>query len=553
VKIGPPIANTQFYVLDEQRQPTPIGVTGELFLGGAGLARGYWNRPELTAEKFIPNPFGSGRIYATGDLARFHDDGSIELLGRSDFQVKIRGYRIELSEIEAALMRHALVKEAVVTAHKSDSTGATRLVAYVAGGQQTPESSEILIGELKSTLARTLPDYLVPNAFVTLPELPRNTNGKVDRKALPSPDDAASDSWIHSTAADAHDYVAPSDVIERQLADIWQTTLGIPLISVRANFFSLGVGSLAALRLITKMNRIYAMELGLASLISASTIEQIAELIRTRFAPNTNSSVVPLQPHGTRPPLYIVHGVGGNIVNFYGLSMRVGKDQPVYGIQSQALVANQPALLHLKDMASHYIDDIRKVQPHGPYHLLGYSFGGTVVLEMAHQLRAAGEEVALLGMIDSKSKDYEEELAQMTTVQTKINRRVNRFRGNTGTLPWNARLKYISEKVSTRAIRFACMAAAAMHIKRVPAFMRSAYDINYVAVQNYKLRPYDGRLVLFRASYQGHEEGEYDLGWGSIFRQGVEIHDLPGDHERIFLEPNIDQLADSLRESLARA
>jgi amino acid adenylation domain-containing protein len=553
LRIGPPIANTQFYVLDPRRQPAPIGVTGEIYIGGAGVARGYWNRPELTAEKFIPNPFAEGRIYATGDLARFHDDGSIELLGRADFQVKIRGYRVELNEIEAALMNHNEVKEAVVTHHKSEATGVTRLVAYIAAGIQTTESSEALIEQLKRQLSRTLPEYLLPNAFVVLPELPRNSNGKIDRNALPSADAKSDDQWIHSTAADADDYVAPHDLIERQLAAIWQTTLGIPLISVRANFFSLGVGSLAALRLITKMNRIYAMELGLASLISASTIESIANLIRTRFAPNTTSSVVPLQPNGTRPPLYIMHGVGGNVVNFYGLCMRLGPDQPVYGIQSQALVANQAALLHLTDMAAHYIDDIRKVQPRGPYHLLGYSFGGTVVLEMAQQLRAAGEEVALLGMIDSKSRDYEEELTQMTTVQTKINRRVNRFRGNTGRLDWNARIKYIYEKVSTRAIRFMCMAAARMHMKRVPAFMRSAYDINYVAVQNYKVRPYDGKLVLFRATWQGEEEGERDLGWGSIFSQGVEIHDLPGDHERIFLEPNIEQLAASLRESLSQS
>jgi amino acid adenylation domain-containing protein len=551
-RIGPPIANTQFYVLDQRRNPTPIGVTGELYIGGAGLARGYWNRPELTKEKFIPNPFGQGRIYATGDLARIHADGSIELLGRADFQVKIRGYRIELAEIEAAIASHPRVLEAVVTAHKFE-TGTTRLVAYVVGAGQAHETSELLIQELKSNLSRTLPDYLIPNAFVILPALPRNANGKLDRKALPSADAGASSDWIHSTAANLADYVPPRDVIERQLADIWQTTLGLPHISIRANFFSLGVGSLAALRLITKMNRIYAMELGLASLISASTIEQIAELIRTRFAPNTDSSVVPLQPYGPRPPLYIVHGVGGNVVNFYGLSMRVGKDQPVYGIQSQALVANQPALLHLKDMAAHYIADIRKVQPRGPYHLLGYSFGGTVALEIAHQFRAAGEEVAFLGMIDSKSKDYEEQLAQMTSVQTKINRRVNRFRGNTGSLDPKSRAKYIYEKISTRSIRFACLAAATLHIKRVPAFMRSAYDINYVAVQKYKLRPYDGRLILFRASWQGEEEGERDLGWGSIFSQGVEIHDLPGDHERIFLEPNIDQLANSLRESLAHS
>ena len=551
LRIGPPISNTQFYILDQRKQPVPIGVTGELYIGGAGLAHGYWNRPELTAEKFLQNPFGEGRIYATGDLGRWHDDGTIELLGRADFQVKIRGYRIELPEIEAAILEHPQVRETVVVPHRRE-TGATSLVAYAAVGAMTDTSCEVIVAQLNTLLATKLPDYVIPETFVTLAELPRNTNGKIDRKALPNPNGEPGVDWIHSSAAIADEYVPPSDVIERQLADIWQTTLGIPLISVRTSFFSLGAGSLAALRLITKMNRVYAMELGLASLITASTIESIAELIRTRFAPNTDSSVVPLQPHGTRPPLFIVHGVGGNVVNFYGLSMRVGPDQPVYGIQSQALVANQPALLHLKDMATHYIKDIRRVQPEGPYHLLGYSFGGTVVLEMAHQLRAAGEEVALVGMIDSKSKDYEVQLTRLTNVQTKVNRRVTRFMGNTDRLDWKSRVKYVHEKLTTRAIRFACMAAAALNMKQVPAFMRSAYDINYVAVQNYTVRPYDGKLILFRASYQGEEEGEYDLGWSSIFKQGVEIHDLPGDHERIFLEPNIDQLASSLRESLAR-
>ena len=349
------------------------------------------------------------------------------------------------------------------------------------------------------------------------------------------------------------DYVAPQDSLETQIADLWQTTLGIPQISVRTNFFSLGAGSLAALRLITKMNRVFATELGLASLISASTIESIAELIRMKLTPNTSSSLVPLQPEGAKPPLYIVHGVGGNVVNFCGLALRMGTEQPVYGIQSQALVANQPALLHLKDMASHYIADIRKVQAHGPYRLLGYSFGGTVVLEMAHQLRATGEVVEMLGMIDAKSRDYDEEMSRLNTVQTRIHKRMNRFKGNTGRLQWEARVKYVWEKVTTRTIRFACMAAASMKIKRVPAFMRSAYDINYVAALNYKVRAYDGKLILFRASEQDQMNGPYDLGWGSIFQQGVKIHDLPGDHERIFLEPNIERLAESLREALQKA
>ena len=551
LRLGTPIANTQFHVLDARLQPVPVGVRGELYIGGAGLARGYWKQPELTAEKFISNPFGTGRLYATGDLARRHDDSTIELQGRADFQVKVRGYRIEPAEIEAALLRHPQVREAVVVQGKSESTGVTRLTAYVASPEASKNTADELIDELRERLASALPEYMIPNAFVVLPALPTTANGKLDRKELP-PAPTSAESALRSTFAERGSYYPPTDAIERQLADIWQTTLGIERVSVRASFFSLGVGSLAALRLITKMNRVYGTDLGLASLISASTISSIAELVRTRFAPNQHSSVVPLQPEGTKAPLFILHGVGGNVVNFYGLAMRMGGDQPVYGIQSQALLSKQPALLRLKDMAAHYIADVRRVQPHGPYHLLGYSFGGTVVLEMAHQLRAAGEQVALLGMIDSKSKDYAETLAQMKNVQQKINHRLSRFRGNTGALAWRERAKYVAEKLSTRAIRFACMAAAAMHFKQVPAFMRSAYDINYVAVQNYKTTPYDGQLVLFRASEQDGVGLPYDLGWSSIF-SGIEVHDLPGDHERIFLEPNIEELSRSLRVCLVNA
>ena len=515
LRIGSPIANTQFYVLDARRGLAPTGVAGELYIGGVGLAKGYWKQPELTAEKFIENPFGSGRLYATGDLARRHDNGALELLGRADLQVKVRGYRIELAEIEAGLEGHPRVKEAVVVQQRWESTGVTRLAAYVAADTSSTGAAGVLVAELKQQLSAALPDYMLPNAFVVLPALPRNANGKIDRRALPQVESGL-ESGVHSTAAEPGHYFPPTDAVERQLADIWQKTLGLERVSVRASFFSLGVGSLAALRLITKMNRVYGTDLGLASLISASTIQLLADLIHARFAPNTSSSVVPLQPEGSKPPLFILHGVGGNVVNFYGLAMRMGKDQPVYGIQSQALLRNQPALLRLSDMAAHYLADVRKVQPHGPYHLLGYSFGGTVVLEMAHQLHAAGEEVALLGMIDSKSRDYAETLEQMKSVEERINDRLRRFRGNTGALGLGERLKYVGDKISTRAIRFACMAAARMHFRKVPAFMRSAYDINYVAVQNYKPRPYDGRLVLFRA---GEQEDP-----GRACRPGLERH-----------------------------
>ena len=349
------------------------------------------------------------------------------------------------------------------------------------------------------------------------------------------------------------EYVPPRDVIERQLANLWQTTLGIPEISIRAHFFSLGAGSLAALRLITKINRVFAMDLGLASLVSAGTIEGLAQVIQARFAPNTDSSLVPLQPHGRRSPLFITHGVGGNVISFHGLAARLGEDQPVYGIQAQSLVGREPALLRLEDLAAYYVRDIRGVQPRGPYHLLGYSFGGTLALEMARQLQSQGEEVALLAMLDARTRAYDETMARSAPAPARLNQRLDRLRGNTGRLTARDRLHYLLGKLHTRTIRWGCKAAARLDLRQVPAWMRSAYDINFVAIENYRPEPYDGRLVLFRASDQEHTGGVYDLGWSQLFEQGIEIHDLPGDHERLFLEPNIDQLAEQIRDLLRRS
>ena len=348
------------------------------------------------------------------------------------------------------------------------------------------------------------------------------------------------------------EYVPPRDVIERQLAHLWQTTLDIPEISIRADFFSLGAGSLAALRLIIKINRIFAMNLGLASLVSAGTIEGLAKVIQARLAPNTDSSLVPLQPQGRRSPLFITHGVGGNVISFHGLAARLGEDQAVYGIQAQSLVGREPALLRLVDLAAYYVSDMRRVQPRGPYHLLGYSFGGTLALEIARQLQSEGEEVALLAMLDARTRQYDQTAARGATTPARLNQRLNRLRGNTVRLTAKDQLQYVLKKLHTRTIRFGCMAAAKLGFRRIPAWMRSAYDINLIALENYRPEPYDGRLVLFRASDQEHAGGAYDLGWSQLCEQDVEIHDLPGDHERLFLEPNIDQLAEQIRDLLRR-
>lgn len=545
--IGSPIANTQMYVLDASRQPVPPGTIGELYVGGAGLAQGYWKQPALTAEKFVANPFAaageSSRIYATGDLARFRQDGSLQLLGRADLQVKVRGYRVELGEVEAAIARHPMVLEAAVTQPARD---AGDLVAYVV--PRAAHTAASVVAQLRSELARSLPPYMLPASFVLLERMPRTPNGKLDRGAL-----ASAKRLESSQTAPKLEANDPDDLIEAQLADLWRSTLGLSGITTHTSFFSLGLGSFVALRLVSKINRAFGLNLGIASLVSAPTIADLAELVRLRFAPNTESSLVALRPQGTRPPLFLIHGVGGNIVTFYGLSARLAPDQPVYGIQAQSLVGDEPALLRMEDMAAYYLRDIRRLQPQGPYHLVGYSFGGQMAFEMARQLRAAGQQVGLLGMIDSRTVKHSEAINRITPVQTRINRRVVRFRGNTGELPPLRRVGYVLAKLYTRSIRLLCIAACEMRLKRVPSFLRSTWDINHVASMNYVERPSEGSLVLFLPSEQPAPRGPRDLGWSEIFGDRIEIHELPGDHDLIFLEPNIDLLATSLSDALARS
>ncbi len=556
-RIGRPIANTEFYVLDREMLPVPIGFDGELYIGGEGLARGYWNKPELTADRFVENPLrlesaSPARLYKTGDLARWHPDGSLELLGRTDFQVKRSGYRIELGEIEASLLRHPDVREAVVLHTATEDTpqaaGVTRLLAYVEAGDRA--SDVALMQELEDHVKRALPEYMVPNVIVPLKELPRNTNGKVDRAALPEVLSPSGARGLRAGDTPLQRFVPPRDVFERQLTEIWQTTLGLPRISIRASFFSLGVNSLAALRLVTKMNRIFGTDLGLATLLSASTIESVAELIRTRFSPNTDSPVVPIKPTGTRPPLFILHGIGGNVISFHGLAQRLGADQPVYGVQAQGLLSGKPGLLRLEDMAAEYVRALRQTQPHGPYHFLGYSFGGTVALEMAHQLRAAGEEVALLSMLDAKSTVYWQIIARNRSVNERVGNRVERFRGNTDQLDWKSRVTYIWQKLLTRVRRFTYLVAMKLGLRRVPTAIKDAEDLNRVAVSQYALKPYTGAMVLFRAAEQWDGEGPHDLGWSSFFSEGVTVRELAGDHERMFLEPMVENLATLLRDTL---
>jgi AMP-binding enzyme/AMP-binding enzyme C-terminal domain/Phosphopantetheine attachment site len=307
--IGPPIANTQFYVLDHRLQPVPVGVVGELYIGGMGLARGYWKRPDLTAERFLPNPFAQGRMYKTGDLGRWHLDaegqGRVELLGRTDFQVKIRGYRIELGEIEVALNRHPAVREAVVVAHTSKSAGTaiTRLVAYVDAGNSA-EHASALTADLLTMLAGSLPEYMIPAAILPLPQLPRSPNGKIDRKSLPD-----AESFLKAGLHFAQrPFAAPTTPEQKKLAEIWAEVLMLDRVSITDSIFELGADSLLIFRIAARSQK-EGLNVTAAQIFKHRTILALSEGLGQQAV--TNSSTIKVAPRIAVAPRKTYRGESG--------------------------------------------------------------------------------------------------------------------------------------------------------------------------------------------------------------------------------------------------
>jgi len=397
IPIGKPLKNYTVLILDVHQNLVPIGVPGEICISGVGLARGYLNNPELTAEKFVANPFTPGeRMYRTGDLGRWTADGNIEFLGRIDHQVKVHGIRVELGEIETVLGQHPAIKETVVI-NQEDHSGNTRLVAYIV----LTQDQTLPIDELLRFLKEKLPEYMVPSAFVGMDALPLTHHGKVDRHALPALEQVSRE--LDST------FVPPRDELEYQLTEIWEKVLGIKPIGVRDHFFKMGGTSLLAMVLLAQIEKLTGKNLPLATFLYASTIEQLADIIAKEEWTALWSSLVQIQPGGSRPPLFLIHGAGGYIFFYRDLARHLGSDQPVYGLQSKGLNDKQPFLTRVEEMASHYIEEIKTVQPKGPYFLGGYCLGGSIAYEIAQQLIAQGQEVALLALMEtynfSKTRD----------------------------------------------------------------------------------------------------------------------------------------------------
>jgi amino acid adenylation domain-containing protein len=388
--IGRPIANTQIYILDEHLQQVPIGETGEMYIGGSGLAKGYLNRPELTAEKFIRHPFSTepdARLYKTGDLVRYRPDGRIEFVGRVDQQVKIRGYRIELSEIEGVLSNHPAVRDAVVVAQE-DGSGDKRLVAYVTFHKGT----DATVAELQKVMHQRLPAYMVPSVIMFLEEMPTTSNGKADRRALPAPE--TMQRTLEAPFAEA------TSLIQRQLVHIWEELLDVRPIGIQDNFFALGGHSLLAARLLERTTQIFGKKLALETLFAGPTIEQLA----TNLTEGTNTTtsrapVIALQTGGQHRPFFFLHGdwTGGAFYCFT-LAQTAGSDQPFYVLGTYKF-ADLQTLPTVEKMAAAYIEELRSIQPEGPYQIGGFCNGGLLAYEIATQLSEAGQQVDLLALI----------------------------------------------------------------------------------------------------------------------------------------------------------
>jgi thioesterase domain-containing protein/acyl carrier protein len=534
--IGRPIANTRLYILDRDLQPVPIGVSGELYIGGDGLARGYLNRPELTAEKFIPDPFSddpNDRLYRTGDLVRYLPDGNIEYIGRSDHQVKIRGFRIEIGEIESVLCQHPGIAEVTVIA-REDKPGDRRLVAYFVPGTGEPNA-----GQLRDFLKATLPDYMIPAAFVPLESLPLTPNGKVDRKALPSPDGLA--------LASGGEHITPRSESEKRLAALWAEVLGREAIGIRNNFFDLGGNSLSAVRLMNRIEREFERTAPLSLLFQNPTIETLASALHDRSAMKW-SCLVPLSTEGTGEPLFLVHPVMGHIFSFLDLARSLKGTRPIYALQALGLSGTDAPHTSIEDMAAYYLQEIKTVQLKGPYYLVGWSLGGLIAYEMASQLERSGESIAFLGLLDTGKPD-DEESASPPPIE-----------GPDFWLGWFGSLVPVSREDLQELDEERRLLYVFEQAKQVELFrerfnleqfrlMTEVYRVGLLAYFQYRPPSLTSTVTLFRS-----EEESSDLtheSWRGLLKNNLRIVSTPGDHHQLVYPPHVDVLAEKMRRFLA--
>ncbi len=552
--LGRPLDNMQMYLLDRYGQPVPVGVPGELYIGGVQLARGYLNRPDLTAEKFVPDPFSTApgqRLYKSGDLARYRGDGAIEFLGRIDQQVKIRGFRIELGEIEAALLRAPNVREAVVVA-RTETTNNPYLVAYVVenngtnkqtstaqASDQGEDSSRFSVlcssQDLRAFLGQELPDYMVPAVIMPLAALPLTANGKIDRKALPAAN-------VQSVAR-AEKLVAPRDTLELRLVQIWEALLNISPIGVSDNFFDLGGHSLLAVRLMSKIRDHLGQQLPLSTLFQSATIQDLAAVLRRHPGDRALSPLVALQPQGVLPPFFCVHPVGGSVLCYVELARQLGSERPFYAFQAPGIEGEHEPCTRLEDLAMRYVTALRSFQPEGPYLLGGWSMGGLVAFEMAQQLRAQGVSAVELILIDSFVSECGADA--VSAVPISFGAALGLDEADLAA----AGLEQLAPEQQFHTIvglaRRAHMLTPDVDLAQLRRWF-GVYQANRTAIRTYAARPYAGRLTLLKASAQPPNTDPL-AGWEHLAAGGIETYTVPGTHFSLVKQPQVADLAACLQ------
>jgi amino acid adenylation domain-containing protein len=538
VPIGRPIANTQIYILDARGYPAPIGVGGELYIGGAGVARGYLNRPDLTAERFLADPFSAepgARMYKTGDLGRWTADGIIEYLGRNDFQVKIRGFRIELGEIEAWLAECDGVSEVNVIA-REDSLGDKRLVAYyIAGANIRPEA-------LRAHLLASLPEYMVPAAYVRLDRMPLTHNGKLDRKALPAPD-------ARAYALDA--YEAPAGPVEEKLARIWAAVLGLDRIGRNANFFDIGGHSLLAIRMLTLIEAEFGHSLNLTSLFRAPSIATLGQLLQQGGSRSISSPyVVSVQPEGIKPPLFAIT----TPTAYHNIARHLGNTQPVIGLQ--LFDPAKPLELkysRLEDVAGECVKLIREIQPQGPYAVIGWCAAGVLAFETAQQLVQMGHEVSFIGIIDGWAPDYVRRRGEVWLKAADFAFRCKRacveVRAGQRSLTSLMMKPFTWFRRAPRAD--ASPVSSDPELKTIEQRNLEIFRYLWRLQGAYEPKPFHGRVHIFVSQFR--PTGwlvNSSMGWGRLAREGAETVPFEGDHWQIFDEPGAGQAAATIATAL---
>lgn len=541
VPIGRPIDNTQVYVLNRDLQPTPIGVTAELYLGGDGLAKGYLHCPKLTQERFIDNPFIPGdKLYKTGDLVRYLPDGNLEYLGRHDEQVKIRGFRVGLDEIATAITKHPDVQESVVIT-SNDAEDNPCLIAYVVTDKQDINT------QLLCYLQQYLPNYMLPSAFIALDKFPLTPNGKVDKRALPS-------SEVIQLNANKS-FVAPRNFTELVLAKAWENLLNTSPVGVTDNFFDLGGHSFLAVRLMAQIYDKFEHNLPLSTLFENPTIEKLAVILSQPSRKSSNSHLVAINSSGDKTPFFCIHGAGGNISSYFNVSRRLGEDYPFYALED-ILEQDRPAIVSVEETATRYLQEIHTVQPNGPYLLGGHCYGGVLAFEMARQLQNQGETVGLLIVIDAilsettieptDDDDAKFLLRIAESMKTDNNVDFSVPFEDLRDLPLTEKLNLINKKAN--------FIFSDAEIKDFLSYYK-LFKLHVQAMRNYVPQVYPQPITLFRASeeiihdFNNPEWSTNDplLGWGKCSSQPIQTVDIPGDHFSIFVEPHIQELAKQLK------